>query len=67
MVWYILIFTILLVIIAGIIFYTLKIRKDIRSRADIDDDPNSIIGSNPEPSRKGKYGTNWKMGNLKVQ
>lgn len=51
LVWYILIFTVILGIIGGVIFYTLKVRKDIKNRPSLDDDPNSIIGSNPEPKR----------------
>lgn len=57
LVWYILIFVVLACVIGGIVFYTFKIRKSMRNR-DIDDNPESIIGSNPEPSRKGKYGRN---------
>jgi hypothetical protein len=42
-------------LIAGVLFYVKKLRDDMRNSA-VDDDPNSIIGSNPEPKLASKYG-----------
>jgi len=55
MIYWVLVFGILILIIAGILFYTLKIKKQMRAAAE---DPDSIIGSNPEPALSSKYGRN---------
>ena len=54
--WYFLIFAIMLAIIGGIIFYTVKVRGQMKSHPALDDDPNSVIGADPEPKRKGRFG-----------
>ena len=51
----------MIAIIGGIIAYTLRERG--KMRRNIDEDQNSIIGSNPEPSKKSNYGR-WKQCNF---
>lgn len=54
--YYFLIFAVMLAIIGGIVFYTVKVRGQMKRHPGLDDDPNSVIGSDPEPKRKGRFG-----------
>jgi hypothetical protein len=46
----------MIALIGGIVFYTMKVRGNMKRHPGLDDDPNSIIGSDPEPKRKGRFG-----------
>ena len=51
------IFAVILAVIGGIIFYTVKVKGQMKRHPGLeDDDPNSVIGSDPEPKRKGRFG-----------
>lgn len=58
MIWYFLAFTLIAAIIVGIFIYVLRLRKQMERMppAQVDDNPDSIIGSNPEPSALGRFG-----------
>lgn len=57
MIYYFLIFAALILSIGGIFWYVMKLRSQMKQYPPLDDNPDSIIGSNPEPSRQGKYGS----------
>ncbi len=55
--YYFLFFTLILVAIAATVFYIFRVRGQIkRGAAQLNEDPHSIIGSNPEPEKQGRYG-----------
>ena len=55
--YYFIVFAILIAVIGGILFYIVKLRGNMKNAASgVDDDPNSIIGSDPEPKVAGRYG-----------
>ena len=52
---YFLVFGIMIALIGGIVFYTVKVRGNMERHPALDDDPNSIIGSDPEPKKQGRF------------
>ena len=55
--YYFLVLAVLLLSIGGIVFYIFRVRGQIKRGAEqMNDDPNSIIGRDPEPAKQGKYG-----------
>jgi len=53
---YILVFLGLAGLIAGITWYIWYMRQQMKQYPRLDEDPDSIIGTNPEPSRLGRFG-----------
>jgi hypothetical protein len=53
---YILVFLGLAGLIAGITWYIWYLRQQMKQYPRLDEDPDSIIGTNPEPSRLGRFG-----------
>ena len=54
--YYVLAFTGLIIIIAGIFFYIFRMRQQMKQYPQMDENPDSIIGSDPEPQRRGRFG-----------
>ena len=48
------IFAVMIALIAGILIYA-KILRDKMMNRNVEDDPNSIIGSDPQPKMGSKY------------
>jgi hypothetical protein len=53
---YILFFISLSCLIAGIGWYIWYLRKQMKQYPGLDEDPDSIIGTNPQPSMLGRFG-----------
>jgi cbb3-type cytochrome oxidase subunit 1 len=56
--YYIMGFLGLALLIAGIVYYAIRLKMQMKRYPQLDEDPDSIIGTNPEPSRRGRFGLN---------
>ena len=55
---YIFVFMGILALIGGIGWYIWHMRQQMKQYPQLDEDPDSIIGTNPEPARLGRFGLN---------